>query len=442
MGKQYGRTSFGPSTRVIQRLKVKRLRESLWLRHRTVTGVARAQALAEEGQLQHGNIKESLKLARLHMKRDAEFERAETERKLGTLRKYEETLGAENLQKLADIVPSISPLMSALTPVPSVSGIAVQLAHVPFKAAVDACAWSHYSKRTCLSSNLEKEWLYAHQAIPHEASSATPKNAVSRCMSCGTCVCNPEGREKWRLRNRLLQVVKTAFSSKIYRNKLCAGEVVMCCSSTGFLKQGASDDAVVIEEVWLHVSLLLLNPYKITFHIMQRIDCPAEDPLGKHLSEVIHLQASKEFVTDMHAFLLMDAKQYWRLSFYELQHSGRALLCLDPSKVSVVAMSSDFLNLAVWPPVRKKRVGVKKTSAAAGKRHCNHDAFLEGQPSVLEDEGGHESDAIDGKDAEDLDTDEAMKETHIDEKAENDDDVSLPSDLEDLLDRVQAEELA
>eukprot|EP00971_Amphidinium_carterae_P024478 482618-Amphidinium_carterae.1 len=409
MGKQYGRTSFGPSTRVIQRLKVKRLRESMWLRHRTLNGVARAQALADEGQLQHGNLKEGVKLARLHMRRDAEFDKSESERKLGILRKYEDTLGAENLKKLAAIVPSISPLMPAITPVPAVSGIAFQLAHVPFKAAVDACAWSHHSKKTCLASNLEKEWLSAHQAIPHEATRAAPKSSV----------------------------LKAAFHSKIDRDKLCGGEVVMYCSSTGFLEQGASDDAIVMEEVWLHVSLLLLNPYKITFQIMERIDCPAEDPLAKHLSE-----ASKQFLTDMHALVLLDAKQCWRVSFYEMQHSGRPLLSLDPSKVCVVAMSSDFLSIVVWPPTRKRRVARKKTRSAASKRQCNDDAILKGQPSVLQDEGGHASDGADGNDDEDLDADEATNETILDGALEAADDRILESDLEDLLDRVEAQELA
>eukprot|EP00971_Amphidinium_carterae_P039978 784829-Amphidinium_carterae.4 len=36
MAKQYGHTSFGPSARVIQRLKAKRLRDSVWQRQRDV----------------------------------------------------------------------------------------------------------------------------------------------------------------------------------------------------------------------------------------------------------------------------------------------------------------------------------------------------------------------------------------------------------------------
>eukprot|EP00971_Amphidinium_carterae_P039977 784829-Amphidinium_carterae.3 len=382
------------------------------------------------------------------MKRDAESEKAEAERKLATLRKYEETLGAHELRTLAQVLPNVELLLPAITPVPSVCGSSFQLAHVPFEASVDACAWSHYSKRTSLASSLEKEWLQMHQAIPHDASKPTTKPALSRCYGCGMCVCSTEGQQKWRLRNRLLQVLKTSFHGRNDREKLCRGEVVMHCSSSGFVGEPADHDALVMEEVWLHVSLLILSPYKLTVQNLQRIDCPPEDPLGQSLTELVHLQkpvpaqATKQFYTDMHALVLLDPKQIWTLSFYELQLSGRALLSLDPSKITVLPMSRDFLHMPLWPPIRKRQVGTEKRRAQAGKRRSRPSTVHSHDPSVACEHTADVSDAVGGEAPDDCEVDEADVGALIDEMQDEPGDSMWLSEMEDLLDRVEAETYA
>ena len=59
-------------------------------------------------------------------------------------------------------------------------------------------------------------------------------------------------------------------------------------------------------------------------------------------------QATFEYLTDCHAFQKMCCRCHWALDWYALEETGRALLELQPSLVSVVRLE-EFPPQQVWP---------------------------------------------------------------------------------------------
>ena len=99
------------------------------------------------------------------------------------------------------------------------------------------------------------------------------------CAKAGCCVCSGDGRLLRSFRNSVLRAFKAACPPQSAdRSSLVAGDLVLRLTSQagdGALDAVAEEHSVA--DVFLHVSLMYLKPFRPTFHRVK----PVPPPLGE-----------------------------------------------------------------------------------------------------------------------------------------------------------------
>eukprot|EP00971_Amphidinium_carterae_P096350 1906542-Amphidinium_carterae.2 len=289
---KYGENSFGVTKRALARKRSKSSALALWQRAMNKSGLVRARLLAEHADLSAGNLHESIKVANKLKKLDGQYEQDTFNADIKVLEEFQSSVGVEHLRALQTIVPELEEHLKHITVVPCPSGMSFELSLQPMELATQAAAFASVSRQTNLSTCLEKEWSAAHQLAP-AASYPQVKGERRVCYENGFCVCSnsKSGKCHQQMRNKVYNMLKQIFPGKDekgHRARLNDADVVMHFRSTGFVSD--MDDSVVIEELWLHIGLMLFSPYQMSAQRMEQIV-----PLAYDAGETkLYLQAGIE----------------------------------------------------------------------------------------------------------------------------------------------------
>eukprot|EP00971_Amphidinium_carterae_P289935 5756959-Amphidinium_carterae.9 len=219
--------------------------------------------MADMARMQPDSIANAIKIANKQQALDAQQRKLKKKDELEILKKYEDKYGKQNLEKLAELVPSLKPLLPHITPIPTQGGMLFNIPDLAFEEATKAVAWSNWSQKTNLAASLEKEWKSNHVPIQHETS--VPLAAVkpgSKCQVLGVCLCGETGKKLERFRKAVWQSIKTAFAVKVDKDKISSGSIFMKFGQPAAAV--GTEGMVAMQEFWFHVGFLMWNPLALS----------------------------------------------------------------------------------------------------------------------------------------------------------------------------------
>lgn len=172
----------------------------------------------------------------------------------------------------------------------------------------------------------------------------------SSCFLAGVCLCSGEGPKLQSLTKRVYAAFKAAFPHGSSGRAHAMNGFVVCHlrSSPGAAlpkRQRHQRVGVECEEVWFHIGLLYLKPFRMTFSEMRRV--AQERPSEGEFPERVSLAAACRFLTDYQATQRLCLSDGWAMQFYLLEDGGRPLPRFFPGEVSATRVAG--APVAVWP---------------------------------------------------------------------------------------------
>ena len=268
------------------------------------------------------------------------------------------------LQSLVESCPSLIPCKPALQPLPS-SGM--DSFEVMFNLAEKAGAIAEFAAGNRRSSNmgsvLLRDWAHKNRIIQHddqpEWREPERQDKCGECFKHGFCVCSDEGKETMKLRNKVLQYIKRVCPRKSKNMDLLKDAFLVLRlegvkpEQSAWLDVTSEDEAAAAEEYrfgngvyWLHLGLVLFNPYRPAYHLLKEVPRDESDPW-------VWLQTTNTFVYDWCLFSNMDRSCSWTGRIFGLVDTSDNIGLFDPTLVPVEALPD--AEQQIWPPPPRKR---------------------------------------------------------------------------------------
>lgn len=235
--------------------------------------------------LRQGSLADKVQVARKAvLARNACNARKESET-LDSLRTWEAGQGAADIQKVCDSFPTFSKLDMSVQPRPMASCVGIDVTLCEEEVLGQMLTYIEKHKR---SSNLLKavDALTDVYARPIQISDccACPKAAtLSRCMTFGACTCpGSPSYPCWLFRNVLYQKLRDVFpaATPSKRALLVDGKVVLrFLTDSG--SDGSSSSSSVAQcstDIFCHIGLMYLKPYRPTFQSVLLSEVPLGEP--------------------------------------------------------------------------------------------------------------------------------------------------------------------
>lgn len=277
-----GYSSFGPTSRDISRHRERQLRRALLAVASGKDQSQTAVALGERCAAMRTGIAAGLAAARAAIRLKTQDGNAQFSAALATLESFRSGPGAEAVAELKEEFPALQQV-EGLVPIPAPSGLCCfEVLPACRSFVADTVAWALQSKQCNASLGMREYWTDAHK--PTAASEHMPAqekdHTSTECLVAGMCLCSAEGRELRRFRNSCLRAMKAAFPAHSEaRTGLLDGFVVVRFTnmpsetSLGPLV----GDAAQAKDLWLHVGLHYLCPYRPTFMLVTEAPGKAEE---------------------------------------------------------------------------------------------------------------------------------------------------------------------
>jgi hypothetical protein len=176
---------------------------------------------------------------------------------------------------------------------------------------------------------LKRDWQQRHRLLEHHMAPQLPADAPKRdakqkppCSEAGLCLCTPEGQLTWRHRQMLMGALKNAVKSMAQGpQRLHSGDVVLRLVPNAEDPPGALQDS---KEMWLHVGLHYMSPWRPTFRRLQYLRALEENK--------VEVRGSDSYCTtyEVARQLATSGVATWTLSLYELVSSETPIANFDP----------------------------------------------------------------------------------------------------------------
>ena len=265
---RHGQSAFGHTGRTEARQKVKDLRRML------CEGAKAADkedhTLQVVGRLSMGGVSVAscLSLARSAMRAQSARERVKEREVDRILEDFCNGPGAEQLQRVVQELPELASL--GLTPAPSAFGIAFHAAGPSADNLAKAVAWASASKSSNVAQTLDRWWSRAHETLQQEDCEPTAHlpDPGTDCLRAGRCICSFDGQRLRLFRNRLIRAMKAACPAGSDQRVLLVDGRVVAHIVGGMMPAanvGKADFSSPSVDLWLHVGLMYLSPYRPTF---------------------------------------------------------------------------------------------------------------------------------------------------------------------------------
>ena len=298
--KSEGVRSFGPKTREARERQSKLLGPAHLTQQEALLPALSLQ-VSHEGKQEGPASSFGLDTRVSQLKRDAMLagrRRAEEKRQW---QRYQEKQTEPLRAALSKSLGLNSSIVQGMHPVPTPDMVATELVLDHSTDAVTIAEWaSRHSLRSNVKSSLLKDFENRSAAL-HDVG-GFDEQARSKgeklCLKYGLCICQEPGLSTFRLRNRMLQLLKDLAPRKHLALRIWTeGEVSGPSSWAALAREYEADgaDEIVLEsalchERWLHIGAHYMTPYRPTF---QELVCEGfVDP------DTVCLQQTGQFYTD------------------------------------------------------------------------------------------------------------------------------------------------
>jgi hypothetical protein len=267
-------SSFGPRPAQAKRASVKdtQRREFEICQHLS----ASEQLATIRSSVQYDDVSSCLKGVRA-LNRHATYVKKDKKLKIqDTVAKYQDTIGKDALEQLVSDLPCLVELKDALRAVPSPLCCPC-FEYTPASAsnATESMSWLS-SKRKLLDNKVSDavwaRYLREHEMFKHASCPKIPQrieavDGVAECASAGICVHQGSGLLLRHQCNRLLLAMKAqAPVGSAVRKQIDEGQIVL-----QFVGESLGDDGDDGLEFYAHIGLMYWNPYRPTFHKVEKV---------------------------------------------------------------------------------------------------------------------------------------------------------------------------
>eukprot|EP00971_Amphidinium_carterae_P352702 6492709-Amphidinium_carterae.2 len=337
----YGETAFGPSSKIVQRQHQKQKRHGFWLLHKGLQKGDSANVIAHASNMAAGNLKEALSLVRVQKKLDGQAKVQGMQADIDLLEQYRHGSGLKSKELLATRLPDFcSAFADSLHPVHVLGGHCLCMDSKVHRAATAAMGYASHSMKTNLGKCVEQEWHELHRLLQAPQSTGEPSAKVPRkpCVIAGMCLCSGRGKLVRQFRNRLYQHLKLCLASKTGKTLMADGNVVVSLTSRAL--EGHVD---IVEaeplQIWLHLGLMYLRPYRCTWQQLLAIEPPS-------CEETIATSLGRQYLQDI------DFEQHWHVQLYEVDCDARTIPNMVPNVICVKPFDAE--RALLWPVKRAK----------------------------------------------------------------------------------------
>ena len=280
-------TSFGPKRAEIARATRQRLAESRLARLDGAVGKLSVDTVLAVADTLARSPSEVVKELRAMNKLANRAEREEEESDRLALVEYDAEHSARYREQLVPHAPHAKCVAESLVAVPASSDHpVVELAPERTASVVDSMfAWEQdHLRKTNLLSTSAAVWERLHNIVPAKAvSEATMEDdeepaeeyPLSKCWVAGVCLCTPDGKRLFRLRNAWLRILKQACPrlNPEHKELLARGRVFCKVILTPVFADGSPRDALFwgTDPVWFQIARMQFSPYTPRLHRMLEI---------------------------------------------------------------------------------------------------------------------------------------------------------------------------
>ncbi len=279
---------FGPSASALAR---KRKADSIKTSALALAAMDPVQMLEHMATYSADNFHHGFRIAKRMQTELAKQSKSKFNDEDRVLDEYDAKIGAQDVDAFLKKLPKFP--KTCVSRVPSEGAPLFAVNSNAAEAARDICAWAEATQGLNVTETLESQWAARHTTIMHDESIAEKFSDcspnVNECWKLGWCRCNPDGLTRWRIRNALLQEMKKVFAPapKGHRKLLASKSVVVKITQASTTAEAApaSDDpwdalaayqipTTTTSELWLHIGHISFSPYRPTYQIMYKVDCP------------------------------------------------------------------------------------------------------------------------------------------------------------------------
>ena len=219
-------------------------------------------------------VASSMKQARALVRAEAAGQRLELAAVETRLRAYNARTAAEGIQGIASAAPLPPREMFVATPTPH--GDVFQLRHIfPREWCSTALAWcARHPRASRVGSSLESTWAASHALIrPEECTPVAAPAPPSRCQLAGRCLCAGDGRRLYLMAEAVLAALKRTFKRDALAMRLLREAHV------AIHLRGVNEGLGARGDLYFHIGLMYLNPFRPTFHALALAADLGEAPL-------------------------------------------------------------------------------------------------------------------------------------------------------------------
>lgn len=180
---------------------------------------------------------------------------------------------------------------------------------------------------------------------------ATPIPKPLPCRVAGRCVCKGDGLQLLRFRNKFYVAVKRRFKpNSTLRKAFVDGCVVMHLTSP-------SGDGCSLSR-YLHMGLALLNPYRLSFQVLEEAADPGEAPPSDARQ---YLSALHDYRDDFGALDHLPLDRPWSVSFLLIEETVMTSAYLRPEVVPFMRLTG---SEHFWKAPKIKKFSSKSLAVA------------------------------------------------------------------------------
>ena len=383
-----GRSSFGTFTRQVRR----RLGQQAEAHSTPEPGVLQLPGIQlhiESEQPYQVSLKHStdLELSKLRsmLARQGRDKAKRQRQRQDVLDSWVQQLQGPALGHLQIALPELDAHLADLHMRPSSGFLSFDVAPNNLDPARKVAAWAFQnSRKSNISSVLQQQWgtlntpVEPAQLKPGGARESALPPLRGKCCDDGMCTCSPAGRKISNFRDRLLALLKRHLprSNDEIKALMMQGHFCILLQSDANVQKPAldlqemfadmevssdSEDHATSEamtgELWLHLGLMCLKPYRPTWQRLQKKD----ETAGR-----VRLQQTGEFETTLSVLAKLSLERTWSVSFWQLLNRKTPVDALDPRLCVVTHFASE--STPVWPPPpRKKRARAERGAPGRGQ---------------------------------------------------------------------------
>lgn len=388
---------FGMSLQAAARCARLRRKSALWQQHRSAMSEAvRVKTICSQILASGADAQSAVRQATSEARFDQMQIRQRDEACAQTLKEFRKTHTTAESEAAASLVSAMPSLAAGLVRSPMASGHA-------FDFAPDSAAWaqqvlSFASKkpRANVSAALLMDWERRTRTISQAGLEPLPaetkeEKIANQCRVAGVCVCNERGKMLKNFCARLLsQCLKvrcgpgTEGRQSLMDGRLFLALQPMPAPEKGVLAPSLAPGSCLSHlqdiELWLHIGMMYLSPYKPTFQKMVLATS------SEHHPPSAHLVGTGEFVSLHPAFEDVRLDCLWWAHLCVLVETVRPVGKVRPKDAYVKPSGSPIL---VWDPRRRARGGNKPHVGGHGApavQDVDKDAELQELSAGEEDE--------------------------------------------------------